>query len=489
MKDAAQYTKSRRTRAACVIEFLALAALAGVVVLAAVVWGVATLVEATSVRTVAWWGFVAVLLAGAAFILFWLGVLEYWNGRPWRELAGVGRGGQAQRVRTDDGIDLYVEVEGPAHAQVTVVFVHGIALNAGAWRNQRSALAESSVRRVFYDARGHGESGTRKLDQKIRGVRQLAADLGAVVDATAPTGRLVIVGHSLGGLTTLALPAVRPDLVERVDGYVLCSASAGRLGRTMSFGLWRVFAPVAWLLRREAAGFLCVVDALPRFALRILGLMPYLVGLRYLAVHGRNSKSALRPTAAIVYGNGFRQTGDVVAAVLDHDERPALAALGGAHVAVIKGSHDHCVPSGDQQFLADNISRARLTVVPDCGHMPIFEAADTVNDEILRIVDLVVADAEPAHAPEVIPAPALAPATLVGRAPGAVSHLAQSALAPTGLTNLAASGVDAVSGALGEIAETVERFTPAGPIREGVHSLHKRLNVDHPVKPESTQQS
>ena len=490
MTTASQYATSRRSRAACVLEFLALVGIVAIAVLAVAVWGIVKLIDATSLRTVGWWGLVVVLVAGGAFIVFWLGVLEYWDGKKVRHLADEGRGGQPLTVRAPDGTNLHVEIEGPVTAPVTVVFAHGVAMSSVAWRAQRAALADSSARRVSYDARGHGKSAKRKLDQKIRGVRQLADDLGAVIDETAPTGRLVIVGHSLGGFTALALPVVRPDIHERVDGYVFCATSAGKLAESMDFGLWKIMAPVSWLMRRETVGFLCVLDAMPRFVSHLLGLMPYLLALRFLAVHGRHSKSALRRTTAIIYDNGFQQIGDVVLAAMDHDERPELDVFASTRVAVVKGSRDRLVPCGDQQYLADHIPGARLTVVPDCGHMQVFEAADEIEAEIRLMVDSVVESVEPAHPTDVITQreeqePALLSPSgvqaLAGRAASNLTHAAAHR-APSSLTDLAASGVGAVSGALGEVAETVERFTPAGPVRDGVHSLHKKFAVDHPKK-------
>ncbi|MBJ8343063.1 alpha/beta fold hydrolase [Antrihabitans sp. YC2-6] len=460
MTNTAQYARKRRTRRASALEFLTLVGVAGVVGLVVLVVGVTALVDATSVRTVVWWGFVAVLLAGAVFIMAWLGVLEYYDGRPWQELAAEGRAGEAHSVRTRDGVILHAEVEGPADAQVVVVFVHGIQTTAAAWRNQREALVDSGIRRVSYDARGHGRSGVKKLDQSIRGVRQLAADLGAVIDETAPTGRLVIVGHSMGGLTASALATVRPDLADRIGGYVLCSTSAGPLAKTMNFGLWKVLTPAALVMRREVAGLLVVMDALPRFVPRLIGMLPYLVGLRFIAVHGRTARKTLRPTAAIVYANGFRQAGDMVIAILDHDECAEIANLAQAHVAIIKGDNDRLVPPTDQQYLADHIPGAELTAIPKCGHMPGLEEPDVVNAEIRRIVELVAAEADAGE-------------------PAEVEDEAEPVAEPGSWSDLASSGVDTVSNALGGIVETVERFAPAGPIREGVHSVHRKFRIEH----------
>ncbi|NMN95150.1 alpha/beta fold hydrolase [Antrihabitans stalactiti] len=460
MASTGQYDHARRSRAACVLEFLVLAGGAALIALAVAVWAIYGLLQVMSLSSLVWWAIGVVLLGGGIFLAGWFGVLEYWDGRPWRELADKGRAGQTETVRTADGAKLHVEVEGPANAQTTVVFVHGIQMNASSWRFQRAALADSSVRRVSYDARGHGKSDARKLDQKVRGVRQLAEDLGLVIDATARTGRLVLCGHSMGGLTVLALPVVRPDLALRTSGYVLCSATPDRLGTTMTFGLWRILSPVSWLMRREAAGFLLVLDALPRFVPRLMGLAPYLLSLRYFAIGKRGSKKALRTTASIVYANGFRQTGDLVAAILDHDERPTLAALGDAHVAVIEGAKDRIVPARDRNFIG-SLPDATLTTVDKCGHMTILEAKDEVNAELLRIVTAVESES-------------------VGAGPNIVMSKNDAATETNEpMTPAYKSTGGSIIDSLGDLVETVEGMTPAGPIRDGLHGIHKLLGVQH----------
>ena len=57
---------------------------------------------------------------------------------------------------------------------------------------------------------------------------QLAADLEAVIDQTTPSGPIILVGHSMGGMTIQALAARRPDLFEsRIKAAVLISTSSG----------------------------------------------------------------------------------------------------------------------------------------------------------------------------------------------------------------------------------------------------------------------
>ena len=75
---------------------------------------------------------------------------------------------------------------------------------------------------------------------------RLARDLGHVVDTFAAEGPLVLAGHSIGGMTIMALPEVRPDVVERVAGLVLVATSSGGLD-TVTLGV----PEMGPLLRRQ----------------------------------------------------------------------------------------------------------------------------------------------------------------------------------------------------------------------------------------------
>lgn len=91
-----------------------------------------------------------------------------------------------------------------------LVFVHGGAQNAHTWDTVALALG---VPLVAVDLAGHGHSGWR--DDGVYSPSNLADDLAIVVAALAPHAR-VVVGMSLGGLTSMVLTARYPELVRRL---------------------------------------------------------------------------------------------------------------------------------------------------------------------------------------------------------------------------------------------------------------------------------
>jgi pimeloyl-ACP methyl ester carboxylesterase len=67
-------------------------------------------------------------------------------------------------VPAADGVPLYVELDGPADAPVTVVLVHGWTLDRRLWAPVARAVVDGStaVRVLRYDHRGPGRSSRRR---------------------------------------------------------------------------------------------------------------------------------------------------------------------------------------------------------------------------------------------------------------------------------------------------------------------------------------
>ena len=99
-------------------------------------------------------------------------------------------------VTTSDGVPLIVREVGPVTAPLTVVFAHGFCQRMGAFHFQRAALAQrwgEQVRMVFYDQRGHGQSGEASIETYT--VEQLGRDLETILHVMVPRGPVVLVGH------------------------------------------------------------------------------------------------------------------------------------------------------------------------------------------------------------------------------------------------------------------------------------------------------
>ena len=137
-------------------------------------------------------------------------------------------------VTTPDGVPLVVREVGPQDAPLTVVFAHGFCMCMGAFHFQRGRFEQEwgdDVRMVFFDQRGHGESGAAQLDTYT--VPQLGDDLQTVLEEVVPRGPVVLVGHSMGGMTVLSHARQHPEQYgTRIVGAALISSAAEGLPRS-----------------------------------------------------------------------------------------------------------------------------------------------------------------------------------------------------------------------------------------------------------------
>ncbi|MFI5768039.1 alpha/beta fold hydrolase [Streptomyces sp. NPDC051658] len=273
-------------------------------------------------------------------------------------------------------------------APVTVVFSHGYCLSQDSWHFQRAAL-RGLVRTVHWDQRSHGRSerGRDQAEGVPVGIDQLGRDLMAVIEAAAPEGRLVLVGHSMGGMTMMALADQCPRLIrDRVAAVAFVGTSSGKLGE-VNFGL-----PIA--------GVNAVRRVLPG-VLRALGSQAELVE------RGRRATADLFAGLIKRYSFGSRDVDpaverfaerliestpiDVVAefypAFTEHDKSGALPAFLDVPVLILAGDKDLVTPSSHSETIADQLPDAELVIVPDAGHLVMLEHPETVTD---RLADLLV---------------------------------------------------------------------------------------------------
>jgi pimeloyl-ACP methyl ester carboxylesterase len=278
-----------------------------------------------------------------------------------------------------DGVRLHTVLHDCA-GPLTVVFVHGWTLDHRLWRRQVGDLAErlgTPVRLLAFDLRGHGRSSaTRRVGATIE---QLADDLAAVLRERAPDDRVVLVGHSLGGMAVMEYAHRHPDdFAARVAGVVLVSTSAQGSART-SYGLSPSLARLVRLVETRGADLLARTGPWPLHR----PLMPLLSpGVRWLVFGSQADDAAISFAASMVGGTSLSAIGGFRPSVALHDRVAALAAMRQLPVAVLVGSEDRLTPPACAHTIADALPRAELKVCTGAGHMLPIERPDDVTDAI-----------------------------------------------------------------------------------------------------------
>ena len=321
------------------------------------------------------------------------------------ELYGTLRG-RPLTVHADDDTGLYVEIDGPDQfaggagwarkrtANVptgpTLVFCHGYALTQDTWHFQRAEFA-ADHRCVFWDQRGHGRSdhgpaGSHTIDQVGR-------DLFSVLEAVCPESPVVLVGHSMGGMTIMALAAEHPELFMpggQVKGVVLASTTAGNWNE-VTLGLP---AGAAKILHRTAPGMFTL---LVRGAALIDRGRRAGTDLAQLLTRRYGFASDVPPGLVRFTDEMLSSTPiDIIAAYFPsfavHDKSAALPLFGQVPTEVVVGDHDLLTPAAHSEAIVEAVNAsgppfpAGLEVVAHGGHVLPLEHPGAVDEAIRRVL-------------------------------------------------------------------------------------------------------
>jgi len=291
-------------------------------------------------------------------------------------------------VTADDGVPLSVEEVDPADGgapEFTVVLVHGYTLDRRCWHFQRldfALCAAPRVRQVLYDHRSHGRSG--HSPRQACTLEQLGRDLDAVIRAAAPEGRVVLVGHSMGGMTIMALAEHNPEIfAERICGVAFLNTSAGDIGRS---GLPRPFLsrrnPVMLAAARLSRWQPDAVEHVRHIGRQLIWSL-----IRRLAF----GHEAVEPARVELMDSMMRCTSlevmtDFLPTLGAHNRYAALAGLQYVKALVIGAESDLLVQYEHSEAIAALLPDVELVRVPASGHMTMLEQPELVNEHLLDLL-------------------------------------------------------------------------------------------------------
>lgn len=302
--------------------------------------------------------------------------------------------GRVSHVVADDGVALYAETDErdeypcpPGFAPddtITVVLVHGFSLSMDCFHFQRKHL-RGRFRIVAYDQRSHGRS-VRSEPSHCR-VPQLGRDLERVLTDLVPEGPVVLIGHSMGGMTIMNLARTRPELFgTRILGVALLSTSPGDMadhspiraipGRT--FG--RVAEPLLAALNR-------IPDLVDRG--RRAGSDIGFVATKQFAFGSDVPASYVEFVSDMLGETSLEVIGDFYPAFSEMDETGAFETLAKVETAVIGGRNDAITPVRHTEAIIDLLPGAESLILDHCGHMGMLEHHDDFNTVIDNLLERV----------------------------------------------------------------------------------------------------
>jgi pimeloyl-ACP methyl ester carboxylesterase len=286
-----------------------------------------------------------------------------------------------------DGTELAVNVVGPTPddpAVPTLVFAHAFTLDMTAWHFQWKELSDR-YRCVLYDHRGHGRSGP--AGPGGYSIQAIGMDLKAVLEAAAPEGPVVVIGHSMGGMGVVSLADQFPEAFgTKIAGVVLANTAAADVlkGIVSNLGIQasRALLPLA---RRITANTGRGYRIRSRFFQGQADLA-FLVGA--LTNFGSTAPPSIIEHVVRLSGQApLEMWGDLITSMFEMDLGDALESIK-VPALVLVGDIDRLTPPTSAVALKRRLPDARMVLFRDVGHCAMLEHPREFN----RIVEEFVSE-------------------------------------------------------------------------------------------------
>jgi len=279
-----------------------------------------------------------------------------------------------RRVAAPDGGELEVETCGRPDGP-TLVFTHGWGLNATVWDDAKRDLGDR-FRIVTWDLPGLGRSkpgaGGESLDAFADALRAVVASVG---------GSVVLVGHSIGGMTILTYARRHAETLGReVAGVALVNTTYTSPDRTMlGRDLWKK-------LREPLIIPLMRLSVLLSPLLWLQNWMSYLNGSMHMAHrllgfgrHATRQRVELSARLAAKGSPAVQARGNIAMLRWDASDVPPTLAV---PTLVLTGGRDLITQEDAGQKIAAEAPGATLTRFDDAGHMGFLERPEDYDRAI-----------------------------------------------------------------------------------------------------------
>jgi len=242
-----------------------------------------------------------------------------------------------------------------SEARPSIVFLHGIGGRASGWAPIQQACAAAGCSSLAWDMPGYGDSAA----VNPYNFDALADALAALMDAHG-LQKVVLVGHSLGGMVALQMWARHP---QRVAGLVLAASSP-------AFGHGSGDFQQAFIAQRLAP-----LEAGKSMAQVAEGLIPTMVAPGFGGSGLAQAKACMGSITPAAYKAAL-------GALVQFEQRAALPTIT-VPTLCIAGEHDRTAAPSVVQRMADKIANAQYLCLPGVGHLLTFEQPDSFAQALL----------------------------------------------------------------------------------------------------------
>ena len=306
--------------------------------------------------------FVCVVFGIALIVATWFFFMRPLTLDAWFSRFALGAAG-LNRVHTEGTGGRLTWFEG-GRGDTALVLLHGEGDQAGTWARVTMPLVER-YRVIIPDLAGHGDSdpaeGPIEVDQVLAGVE-------AILDTCCEDQTVVLVGNSLGARIAFLTALERPDQVARIVA--------------LNGGPLRLEEPM--------------VNVFPSNREEAQQTMEGLMGPSAKSIPDTVLDDIVRRAktgpAARLETNADRMGTFFLNGRLGEVETP---------VDLIWGSADQLYSVEYAQRLKEGLPAARLTTLPDCGHVPQRECPVLMVEALLQVLEQGPPEASTATTPEI----------------------------------------------------------------------------------------
>jgi pimeloyl-ACP methyl ester carboxylesterase/CRP-like cAMP-binding protein len=272
---------------------------------------------------------------------------------------------------TVNGQQIHFVQEGQPNRQVALL-IHGWSSSCYAMSPLLGLLSQRFLA-IAVDLPGYGQSPPLSQRVTIPAYAELLADLiEGVTD-----GPVVLVGHSMGGMTSLTLALRYPVLVERM--VLISPTISGRLSQYIN-----LFVSPITLLERFGLGNL-IVSTVERMAMDVTDRL--MRPASFAERTGITKEDYMHLRADVRRPGQGRVRAECFLAMLENDLRGRLRQVE-VPALVLWGAEDNTVPLRDAGIVADEWPAADLRIIPKAGHWPQFETPDITRRQIAAYLGL-----------------------------------------------------------------------------------------------------
>lgn len=258
---------------------------------------------------------------------------------------------KSNKIRINDiSISYFIKKSSQSDAQ-TVIFLHGFPFNKNMWRNQLSALDDTTTG-IAIDVRGHGNTTS---GHGFFSVDVFAKDLLAFV-RKLDLGRVILCGISMGGYIALRSYELAPDLIA---GLILCdthSKADDNVAKQKRFD--SIQAVLSHGRRPFAIGFIENVFANPR---------------------AQENEEAVELIKSSIRRNSLSSICSTLLALASRTETTQVLPNIQIPTLLIRGEEDKLTSEELMRTMHEKIAHSTFTQIPASGHLPNLENESAFN--------------------------------------------------------------------------------------------------------------